>query len=411
MARVFVENLREQASHFGLYKTSAGGDKEIIVRRKVAEPSDYMHPTSKALNQQKEILALASQHYAHLTPSQKAETRRQFAEVEYQRSHGKTDLKLLTGRQLFIAQEVRSLKATGKQIKLPLEICIILTDPDLNPIEGQLWLLLFVDENWYELERDQLSSTDWLFPRVFRGADIYHPIGQAVGYEDLEDPETTYLAEDQLKGYHYHILYPTGLPEKLFKALGTSGMIYGLKDTYEEARNTPLGVVVDDNSSAICGQAKEGDEGFYIWRAGLFFDTSEIPATATILEAWLRLQVQFGGKRSAILDPDQTLIILSAEYLSHGGLTPSDYAQIGTHTISYGECSAEDWFAHSNQLIDIPIDSSLIVKEGISKLAMRGSHDINNIPDAGFIERNRFDYESPRRPEHGKAWLRIKYTD
>ncbi|GAJ22318.1 unnamed protein product, partial [marine sediment metagenome] len=63
--------------HFGLYRTSAGGDQGIFVRRKVGDPTDYMHTKSKKVNQQRQNLALASKHYSHLTPSQKAVTRRQ----------------------------------------------------------------------------------------------------------------------------------------------------------------------------------------------------------------------------------------------------------------------------------------------------------------------------------------------
>lgn len=207
MATVKVTQKREQDAHFGLYRTSAGGDQEIFVRRKIADSTDYKHAHSRKLARQRQSFTLATRHYAQLTPTQKAITRHEFEEVEYQKSHGKTDIKLLSGRQLFISKEIRSLNVTQKLTVLPLEICIILTDQELNPLPGELWLFLYYNENWYELPREQLAESDWLFAQVPRGAELYHPIGYSPGYHDREEAET-YLTEAQLTQYHYHKLYP-----------------------------------------------------------------------------------------------------------------------------------------------------------------------------------------------------------
>jgi len=411
MATIIILRPREQFSHFGLYRTSAGGDESIFVRRKVGDPTDYMHTRSRKCALQRYYLTLASQHYARLTPSQKAITRHQLEEVEFEKSHGTTDTKLLIGRQLFISKEMHSLKTTGKQLLLPYEVCIVLTDPDLNPLEGQLKLYFKTDGDWQETARDEIGLANWLFSLVPAGKASYHPIGEAIGYYDPEDPEITYLDEVSLKQYHYHKLYPTGIPEALFDALGTSGMVYVLADTYQEARDATQGTVIDNGSYGTTGQSKEGEEGFYVWRAGLFFDTTELLATHTIIEAWLRLQVIHGGKSSAIADDNQHLRILTGADLYPSGLTPSDYGQIGSRTIPYGEVTKDDWHAHGNDIIDIPLDKNIIVKEGITKIALRGTHDINEIPDEGFIERNRFDYHLPLLSQQGQAWLRVKYLD
>jgi len=218
MARVNVKKLREQAAHFGLYRQGLGSGDIMIIRRKVGEPTDYMHTKSRKVKQQREDLALASRHYANLTPTQKGFTRHQFEEVEYQVNHGKTDTKILTGRQLFVAKEVRSLRATGKQLVIPFEVCIVLTDQDLNPLEGELWLFIWVEGEPFDLPREKLAPTDWLFSRVPPGYAPYHPLGQAEGYHDSEDPETTYLDEKALKAYHYHKLYLLGAePTKEFE--------------------------------------------------------------------------------------------------------------------------------------------------------------------------------------------------
>ncbi|GAI74375.1 unnamed protein product, partial [marine sediment metagenome] len=52
----------------------------------------------------------------------------------------KSDTKVLQGRTLFISKDIHALNETQKQLPTPLQICIVLTDQDLNPIEGDLWL-------------------------------------------------------------------------------------------------------------------------------------------------------------------------------------------------------------------------------------------------------------------------------
>lgn len=206
MATVIIKEPREQEAHFGLYRTSAGGDESIIVRRKVGEPTDYIHGNSRKLARQREILTLASQHYAHLTPSQKAITRRQIEEVEYQKSHGKTDTKLLMGRQLFIAKEIRSLKTTGKQLLLPHELCIMLVDENLSPLEGELWLSYLNQAEWWSLAKEEIATGNWLFSLVPPAQEAYWPYGVAEGYFDPMLPEYQFMSEDEILPYHYHVL-------------------------------------------------------------------------------------------------------------------------------------------------------------------------------------------------------------
>jgi len=217
MATVKIKTPRQQPSSFGLYRTSAGGDESIIVRRKVEEPTDVQHTKSRKLQVQRANLATASKHYATLTPTQKAESRIQMEEVEFQKSHGKTDTKLLKGRQLFISKEIHSLATTGKQLYLPLEVCIILTDEHRVPLEGELWLYYQSDDEWKDSPKANLTPTDWLFTHVPKGQSIYHPYGEAAGYYDPEDAETTFLIDSQLKQYHYHRLYPTELEAGQFR--------------------------------------------------------------------------------------------------------------------------------------------------------------------------------------------------
>jgi len=219
MARVDVIKKRIQASHFGLYRTSTGGDESIIVRRKVGEPTDYMHTKSRKLARQRANLTVASQHYSHLTPSQKAITRHQIEEVEYQQSHGKTDTKLLLGRQLFISKEMHSLETAGKQLVLPYQLCIMLVDELLLPLEGELWLRYLKDAEWLDVASEELATGSWLFSQVPRGQEAYRPYGEAENYYDPELPEHQFMTESQLLAYRYHILLST--LEKICHALPT----------------------------------------------------------------------------------------------------------------------------------------------------------------------------------------------
>ncbi len=206
MARVDIKEPREQEAHFGLYRTSVGGDESIIVRRKVGEPTDVKHNTSRKLERQRYYLTLASQHYSHLTPSQKAITRHQIEEVEYQKSHGKTDTKLLMGRQLFISKEMHSLETTGKQIYLPHEICIMLVDKNHLPLEGTLTLRYLDRGEWWGIYGEEISPGSWLHCLVPRGMAAYRPYGEAEGYFDPQLPQHQFMTEDEIRAYHYHEL-------------------------------------------------------------------------------------------------------------------------------------------------------------------------------------------------------------
>jgi len=227
MATVKIVTPREQSSSFALYRTSAGGDESIIVRRKVGEPTDTNHTKSRKLKRQRDELALASHHYSQLTPSQKAITKHQIEEVEYIKSHGKTDTKLLKGRQLFISKEMHSLETTQKQLVLPYELCIMLVDELLLPIEGELFLRYLIDAEWKETGKEKLYTGSWLFSQTPRAQQAYRPYGEAEDYYDPELPEHQFMTEAEILSYRYHILHTTlvkichSLPTGL-TALGTT---------------------------------------------------------------------------------------------------------------------------------------------------------------------------------------------
>jgi len=206
MARVYILQPREQAAHFGLYRTSPDGEETIFVRRKVGEPTDYMHTKSRKLKTQRDNLTLASQHYASLTPGQKAITRHQFEEVEYQKSHGKTDIKLLSGRQLFISKEIHSLNTAGKQLEIPYDLCIILADQGFSPLDGNLWVRYLKDGNWKNCKKEELAKGSWLFTEVPTKQEAYQIEGEADGFFDPMLAEHQSMTEQAIRAYRYHHL-------------------------------------------------------------------------------------------------------------------------------------------------------------------------------------------------------------
>jgi len=173
MATVIVGQKREQPSTFSLYRTSAGGDESIIVRRKIGEPTDFIHGNSRKLKLQRYYLTLASQHYARLSPNQKAQTRHQFEEIEYQKSHGKTDYKLLSGRQLFIAKDIHSLATTAHQIEPIAELCVFVCDPALDAVVPDFIKIIMRNMIHGSAYPEDLAEGHYLWPNIPRTYETY----------------------------------------------------------------------------------------------------------------------------------------------------------------------------------------------------------------------------------------------
>jgi len=206
MARVEISQIRLQDAHFGLYRTSAGGDESIIVRRKVGEPTDYQHISSRKVARYREYLTQASQHWARLTPTQKAIWRQKIAIVDRIRPRSPSEEVLLKGRQLFIHEEIRSLSTKHQHIQLPMELCIVLTDEFYNPLDGVLELHYLENGEWHNVESEQLTTGNWLFSQTPKGKEAYRPYGEAENYYDPQLPEHQFMSESQIKAYHYHVL-------------------------------------------------------------------------------------------------------------------------------------------------------------------------------------------------------------
>ncbi|MBA7711502.1 hypothetical protein ES703_120468 [subsurface metagenome] len=260
--------------------------------------------------------------------------------------------------------------------------CFVTPHDNEQEEAGDTLIHTFLKPNWYYCE------TRW-----------FSFVGSVAGVQARSD--TAYFEK------HSTILHTT-----TFDATGKSGLVYANKNTYAEARDALIGVVVENSNLGTAGQAKEGLEGFYIWRAGLFFNTASLPDYAVVVSAKLIFKVQFGGKFSAIYDDDQHLIVLPGDVFVDNEIAPAHYWYLKDVTLQLGSTDKYTWTAggHASLTeIDLNMDLVTIDKEGITKFALRGSHDINNIPDVLFTERNRYDYQVPRLAQTGWCWLELKW--
>ncbi len=234
MATVKIKQIRDQNAQYGLYRTGVGGDEPIIIRRKIGEPTDYEHKKSRTLQQQRQRLGVASKHWHSLTASQKALWRRTLG-YGY-RSASPQQETLLKGRQLFISQELYSLFATGIQLQIPYQLCILLCDAQHTPLSGELWLFYYEPYKYFEAPPgyeqlifepwadslipfegglhlcpgEEIAPGNWLFTSVPRGKKNYRVEGRVHGYYDPKLPEHQFMTEEYLKSYHFHVLH-TGL--------------------------------------------------------------------------------------------------------------------------------------------------------------------------------------------------------
>lgn len=206
MAKVQLGRLREQPRHYGLYKQASPTGDLTVVRRKVADPLDYQHDYSQKVKRQREAFAQASIHYSHLTSRQRQELKNQVEEVEYIRGHGKTDIKLLQGRALFISKDIHSLTLTHMPQELPGEICIILTDEYANPIPGSLLLHYYTDGDLVSHYPLEITPSNFIFRDIPPAAHDIYFYALSWGYYDINRWLLKRWSLPQLSKIHYYRL-------------------------------------------------------------------------------------------------------------------------------------------------------------------------------------------------------------
>lgn len=389
MATVIRTKPRIAARHFGLYRTSVGGDEPIIVRRKVGEPTDVMHLNSAETQRQRRRFTEASQHYASFTPPQKWLSRRQMKYVSYVRNHGKSKIKLLQGRQLVISEDVRSLKTTGRLTTPPYSICIIMCDPDYNPLAGTLYLKYYEDGTWHDVEGMELDLGNWLFREVPPGKEYYRVEGEAPGFVDPETSESQYITEAKLKLYHWHVmvLYMGetlwSFPDPSREKSSVDGYVSKYSHNtwavqwggYAEQWSDSVGTfIVGIARSYMSGRWQRLSRFIYL------FDTRLLPPDCEIVAAEFQVRceskVQAGGMDGAFnlfpSNPNSDILITKYDYANLGSTplaTEIPFANIKDDELNIWHLN-EAGLAH-------------IEKEGITKLSLRESrYDApNNEPE------------------------------
>ena len=182
---------------------------------------------------------------------------------------------------------------------------------------------------------------------------------------------------------------------KTFESLNYDGHILSVASSYLDARNSESGRSVWDTLYFICGGQIYSDEEYYVYRGFLFFDTSSIPDTATITSVKLSIKVAFDESAT-----DFNLTIQNGQpTYPHMPLQDSDFyyihyqgngGQLDTSTITEGQ-----WY-------NITFTSEAlnwINKEGITKLCLRSSRDIDSIPPTGNEAISIYSSESDYPPK------------
>jgi len=152
--------------------------------------------------------------------------------------------------------------------------------------------------------------------------------------------------------------------------------------------------------SVIVGQLLSID--YFIYRSGLFFDTSSIPVSAIISAATLSLYgiVELPAQ-------DFNLTIINGADLSNPRVA-SDYGDLLNDIISGGLKDTTGWILNAYNII--PLNATgigWITLAGITQLALRSSRDINsNVPIFGTSERIRALAVDPTN----SARLTVTYT-
>lgn len=134
MAKTIIHEKRELEAGYHIYQQPTEGGEMVIVRRKVAMPTDVEHRSSKETRRQRERFTQASKAWAKIPSIVKADMQDNYGIVDVQKPHGKSDIEVLQGRQLFIAQEIHQEKYHQEHQELPPYVCIVLRDERGNTI-------------------------------------------------------------------------------------------------------------------------------------------------------------------------------------------------------------------------------------------------------------------------------------
>jgi hypothetical protein len=193
---------------------------------------------------------------------------------------------------------------------------------------------------------------------------------------------------------HHH----PGLPVvQTFIARTTDGYLSNPSHIYDylTAHDSTIAGAYDTGLTWWVGQELAVDF-YFVMRAGLFFDTSEIPAGAKILSATLsyRVAAKYGW--------DYDIVIVSGDDLSEP-LQPHHYHDLLDDIVSLGSAPAANaWYWQHIPLNELGLTH--INKAGLTKLALRSNRDISVIAPTAWEQQRAHSAESTTKP-----YLTISY--
>ncbi|MEM1589120.1 MAG: hypothetical protein QW175_01715 [Candidatus Bathyarchaeia archaeon] len=162
---------------------------------------------------------------------------------------------------------------------------------------------------------------------------------------------------------------------RVFYSLPYDGYIYFYDSTYETARNSYFGYVVNTSSTIWVGQISTN--AHYIYRGFLYFDTSIIPDAANITSAVLSI---YASKPAVHFN----ITIQNGQPIyPHIPLQGDDY-YYGYYSGNGGNRSTSTMPSYGYWNITLNTNGlSWLQKNGITKLCLRSDKDINGVPPTG----------------------------
>jgi len=181
----------------------------------------------------------------------------------------------------------------------------------------------------------------------------------------------------------------------IYTELLDAGLISGPEAAYATARTQANADSITAQATGHkVGQAKEGDTGYYVYRVCLLFDCAALQGTTASAG-----KITLYESASSINDTQSMYIVTGAD-VADTGVVVADFGELIDETTSWGSITSTDWIGPGDK--DITLNAAGLVAlqtainaGGLLKLALRSGHDINNTPDAGFIERNYFVLAGP----------------
>jgi hypothetical protein len=194
--------------------------------------------------------------------------------------------------------------------------------------------------------------------------------------------------------------------QSTFYSRDSDGHVEADGDNYSIVHGASWGTVHYDMQWLSVGQRMYASPGpvsdFYLWRGGLFFDTSSLPGDASISSAVLSL---YGESEASFRDFEITVV---DGWGLHEPLVPSDYGYLGSQNVSGGSFDTAGFSTSGYN--DIPLNETgmgWISKTGITKFGLRSSKDIGDIAPTSW------EYVDIYASEQGEGYqprLVVTYT-